>query len=96
VRIGRKARPRLDAHQQQRCDDRKVADAVEEKTPALAEGRDHKTGNRWSNEPRAVGHRRVDGYGVAQVVAIYSRAVGHHLNQERLPSRHVEGVDDSL
>ncbi len=80
-----------DAHQQQRSDHREVADAVDEEAPAFADGRDDEAGDGGADEPRAVGHRGVDGDGVAEVVAVVD-----HLDEEGLAAGHVERVDQAL
>ena len=81
----------LNAHQQQRCDHREVANSIDQETPAFAESSNHYSRNRWSDEPRAICHRRIDRDRVAQVAPVFD-----HLHQKRLPPRHVEGIDQSL
>ena len=82
---------RLDAHQQQGCDHRKVADAIDQEAPAFARGADHQAGDRRADQPRAVCHRGVDGDGVTEVVAILD-----HLDEEGLAPGHVERIDQAL
>ncbi len=81
----------LDAHQQQGCDDGKVANAIDQETPAFAEGSDHQARDGRTNQPAAVRHGRVDGDGVTEVVPIVD-----HLNEEGLARGHVEGIDQAL
>ena len=80
-----------DAHHQQGCNHRKVAEAIKQKTPAFANRRDYQSGDGRANQPRSVCHRRVDRDGITEVVAILD-----HLYQERLTSGHVEGIDQTL
>ena len=78
-------------HRQQRKDHRDVADAVDQKAPAFADGADDHARDRRADQPRGVDHRRVERDRVRQVLAPL-----HHLDHERLARRHVEGVDQSL
>ena len=87
----RRSRPRRDSHDEQRRDHREIADAVDEEAPALADRGDHQTGDRRTDQARAVVHRRVDRDGVAEIIAIV-----HHLHEKRLPAGHVERVDQPL
>ena len=87
---------RLNAHPKQRSNHRKITQSIEEKTPAFPEYSDYHASDRGAYQPCAVGHRRVDGDGVTQIVAVHTIAVSYHLDKERLPSGHVEGVDHAL
>ena len=66
-----------------------VADGVREEAPPLADDGDEDAGHRRADHARAVEHRGVEGDGVHQIVAL------DHLDDEGLPRRHVEGVDDA-
>jgi hypothetical protein len=44
-----------------RCDHRDVAEAIDQKARAFSHGRDQYAANRWSQEPRCIHHRRVEG-----------------------------------
>ncbi len=57
----------------------------------FAEGGDDEAGDGGTDEARAVGHRRVDGDGVAEVFAVFD-----HLDEEGLAAGHVKGVDEAL
>ena len=82
---------RGDSHHEKRRDDGEVAEAVEKKAPALTDGGDQESGDCGTDEASAVGHGRVDGDGVAEVVGIVN-----HLHEKRLAAGHIEGVDEAL
>ena len=86
------ARPRRrDPHRQQRPDHGDVADPVDQKTNAGPGGRDQHPRDGRTHQLRSVHHGGVQGDGIAQVGALFD-----HLDHERLPGGHVEGVDQSL
>jgi hypothetical protein len=82
------ARARLQPHRQQPRQDRQVADAVEEEAPSLTHRRHEHPRDRRPNDPGAVDQRRVQRDRVHQV------GLADHIDQERLPRRDIERVDD--
>ena len=76
-------------HQQQARDHGNVADAVGEKTPALADPRDQHTGDGRADHARAVEHGGVQRDRVHQVFA------ADHVDQKRLSRGNIKGVDDA-
>ncbi len=90
-RPGRAGRRGGQPHPQQRGNHRDVAHRVDQEAPALAHRRDQQARNRRPDEPRHVDHRRVERDGVAEVLLVVD-----HRDEERLPARHVEGVDRAL
>ena len=81
----------LDVHHQQRGDHGKIAEAIQQKTPAFADGRNHQAGNSRTNQARAIRHGRIDGDGITEIAAVF-----HHLHQKRLAAGHVKGIDQAL
>ncbi len=73
-------------HHQQTGDDGDVAHAVGKKAPAFANLRQHQTGHRRTHDPRSIEHGRVERDGVHQIFP------AHHIAEERLPRRDVEGI----
>ena len=53
-------------HHQQRNDHRDVADAIDQKAPALIGGGDEQACERWSDQSRHIHHRGIDGNRVGQ------------------------------
>lgn len=78
-------------HSQQRGNHRHVADPIDQKAEPFAHRRDDDPRNRRPDQPRPIHHRRIQRNRVRQV-----RAVVHHLDHERLPRRHIEGIDHAL
>ena len=74
-------------HQQQTGDHRDVAQAIQQKAPALADRRDEETSDRGTDHARAVDHRGIQRDRIHQVVA------PDHFHEERLPRRDVECID---
>jgi hypothetical protein len=72
------------SHQPQRDEHGDVGDGVEGERPAVADGRDEDGGERRPDEPRQVDVGAVERHRVGHQVA------GHHLVDERPPSRVVE------
>ena len=81
---GRGAELRLVEHQQ-RDDDREEAEGVDRERGSDAERGDREAGQRRPDDPRPVEHRRVEGHGVADVLA------PDELDREGLSDRHVDG-----
>ena len=81
----------VDLHCQQRPNDGKITHAVNQETISFSNRRDNDSREGRSQETRAIHHGRIEGDGVAQIPPAF-----HHLDEERLPRRHVEGVDQSL
>ncbi len=69
----------VDVHEQQRDDDRNVADGVDGEADADAEGRDQDAADAGAKDTRGVGQTRIEGDGVGQLVT------PHHLEDEGLP-----------
>lgn len=80
-----------DAHGQERRDDGDVGDRVDQEAPTFADGGDDGAADGRPDDARGVEHRRVQGDGVGQVGAVLD-----HLDDEGLPRRRIEGVDDAL
>ena len=76
----------MHVHQHQSGDHGDVADAVDEKAPALAQPGDQDARNRRADHASAVEHGRIQGDGVHQVV------LADHVHEERLAAGDVEGV----
>ncbi len=68
-----------------------VTDTVDEKAPAFVGRRDHHAGNRRPEQARDVDHRRVQRDRVAEIGLVLDQR-----DEECLPARHVERVDDAL
>src|ERR1035438_3271703 len=81
----------VNAHHEKGCDDGYVAEAVDEEAPAFSESGNDEPRDGRADEARAVCHGRVDGDGIAEIVAIVD-----HKREERLPAGHVESVDEAL
>ncbi len=78
-------------HQHQRQDHRQVADAVDGEAVPLPNRPDHQPRQRRPHQPRQIDHRGVQRNRVLQILLVVD-----HLHQERLPSRHIEGIDHPL
>ena len=78
-------------HRQQRRNYRQVTEAVNQEAPAFAGDRNHRAGNRWTDQTRRIDHGRVQRDGIGQVLAVF-----HHLDDKGLPRRHIESVDRPL
>ena len=74
-------------HHQQTRDDRHKADPVDQEAHAFADGRDQQSGHSRTQNPGRIEHRRVQRDGIEKVV------LAGHVDDERLPAGHVEGID---
>ncbi len=78
-------------HQDQRQNYRTVAEAVDEEAISFTDRGNHNARQRWSNQPGPIHHRRVERDRVPKILFVL-----YHLHKERLPSRHIECVNQPL
>ena len=63
------------------------AETVDQETGAFADHRQQQSGNGRPHHARGVEYRRIEGDGVDQIV------LAGHLDHQRLPAGHIEGID---
>jgi hypothetical protein len=81
----------LDIHREQRGNNSQVADGIDEEAPGLAGQGDEDARDRRPNEAGGVDERGIQSDGVGKVLSL-----SDHLDEERLPCRHVESIQDAL
>ncbi len=85
-RLSRNPRRGVHLHHHQSGNDRNVADAIREKTPAFAQPRHQHARDRRPNHPGTVEHGRIQRDGIHQIF------FAHHVHQKRLAARDIECV----